>query len=83
MCKTRIAVLVKGWHVSSGTRFSERCQVEETTRARKGKEDVFFLLSCCHRLTLAKKWDGIFVLSKAREKYYKGHGEKGEMKGFS
>lgn len=82
VCKRRMAALVKGWHDSSGTRFSERCQVEKGNESESGKEDVFFLLSCCHKLTLAKKWDGTVVLSQTKEKYYKGHGEKGKWRGF-
>lgn len=74
-----MAVLVKGWHGSSGTRFSKCCQVEKRQQER---EDVFFLLFCCHKLTLAKKFDGTVVLSKTKEKYYMGHGEKGKWRGF-
>lgn len=50
VCKTRMAVLVKGWQSSSGTRFSKCCQVEKGNKSESGKEDVLFfsLLSCWH-----------------------------------
>lgn len=80
--KQKMAVLVKGWHGSSGTRFPKRCQVEKRKESENGREDVLFFLSCCHKLTLAKKWDGTVVLSQIKKKYYKGHRERGKWKSF-
>lgn len=40
-----MAVLVKGWHGSSGTRFPKCCQVEKDNKSENGREDVPFFLS--------------------------------------
>lgn len=64
----RMAALVKGWHDSSRTRFSERCQVE-------GR--MFSLSSCCHKPTLAKTWD----VGKHTIRDIKSTG--GDVEGFS
>lgn len=57
VCKRRMAVLVKGWQSSRGTRFRKCCQVE----SEKVKEDVFFFLSCCY-----KQRNGMALLSLAK-----------------
>lgn len=60
VCKRRMAVLVKGWQSSRGTRFRKCCQVE----SEKGKEDVFFFLSCCYK---QRKGMALLSLAKGRK----------------
>ena len=45
MCKMRTALLVKGWHSSSGTRFPKCCQVEKAeSRMFYQLFDIFYAI---------------------------------------
>lgn len=61
--ETEMAVLLNGWHGSSGTRFPEHCQVEKGNKSESGKEDVpFFLSSQAEKV----RWHCCFTPDKGR-----------------
>lgn len=80
MCKMRMAVLVKGWHGSSGTRFSKCCQVEKRQQER---EDVFFTPILLSQADTCKevRWHCCFKQDEG--KILHGTWREGEMEGFS